>query len=231
MTLLRNLINLIFTETCFSCNQRIQANEKYLCQECELKLDFITDICPKCGAELSDTECRYCREGNYVFTKARSLFQFNKQIQALIHNLKYNEISGVAKYLTEKTVTYLKEFQPFGEIDFICPVPLHKVKKRERGYNQAELISKNLASQLNWEHASDLITRIRYTNTQTSLSKEKRCENVKNAFRINKKYEMKDKNILIIDDVFTTGATINSISNLLKHNQIGKIYVLTIARA
>jgi len=231
MTFAKSFLNLVFTETCHNCEIKLNAGESYLCSDCEKKLQPIINFCAKCGAEITEQYCNYCKENRYDFTKARSLYRFSKEIQSLIHSLKYNEFTGVAEYFALRMSEYLHEYRPFSDIGLVCPIPLHRIKKRERSYNQAELLSRNLAKKLGIKHAPNLLQRVRYTETQTLLSKEKRCENVRDAFKINRKYDVKGKNVLIIDDVFTTGATVNSVSNSLKHSQIGKIYVLTIARA
>ena len=231
MNILRNFIDLIYPRTCFSCNCSIEHPRQYLCPDCENKMEPVKEFCEKCGSYPVKNLCNHCSDNNYSFSRARSVYKFGKEVQVLVHNLKYNEFSGIARFFARKMAEYINSMELFNRIDLICPVPLHKVKKRERGYNQAELISKKLSDILNIRHLPHLIKRKKYTETQTSLSKRERKNNVKNAFRISNKYNIADKNILLIDDVFTTGATVNSISNLLKHNGVGKIYVLTIARA
>jgi ComF family protein len=231
MNIFRNLLNLLYPGICLSCDSRLEDPREYLCPECEKNLEFVTEFCGKCGSYTVLGSCSHCSENVFTFTAARSVFKYSKEIKALIHYLKYNEYSRIARYFSVKMAEYLKTSDFLDHIDYICPVPLHRVKKRERGYNQAELITKNLSSILKIRHIPNLIKRKRYTETQTLLSKTERADNVRNAFWINSKYNVKDKSILLIDDVFTTGATVNSISNLLKHKRVGKIYVLTIARA
>ena len=132
---------------------------------------------------------------------------------------------------TEYVSEYLHLFQLFENVDIIAPVPLHLVKKRARGFNQAEFLSKEISIHMNCLHIPNLVLRNRFTDTQTKLNRKQRQENVSDAFTLNPKFEIQNKNILLIDDVFTTGATANSICKLLKKNHANKIYVLTIARA
>ena len=145
--------------------------------------------------------------------------------------MKYDEMTKVAKFLGEQTVHYLNKLQPFDKIDLIAPVPLHKVRKRARGFNQAELLTCEISEQMNWLHVPHLTLRNRFTETQTKLGRKDRQKNVSGAFTLNINFDIQGKNILLVDDVFTTGATVNSISSLLKDNGASKVYVLTIARA
>ena len=191
----------------------------------------MAEICPVCGAEKQKKKCQICEGNNFQFDKARSVFHFNKIIQNLIHDLKYDEMTKVAKFLGEQTASYLNRMQPFDRVDLIAPVPLHKVRKRERCFNQSELLTQEISELMNWKHKPHLILRNRFTKTQTKLDRKDRQKNVSGAFTLNIKFDIQGKNILLVDDVFTTGATVNSISSLLKNNGAAKVYVLTIARA
>ncbi len=168
---------------------------------------------------------------NSYFDKIVSLFPFNSVSRKLIHALKYNELKIVSQFFAEKFKVYYNLNYPFNEIDFIAPVPLHLVKKRDRGFNQAEILTKEIAKIMTWQHAPILIKRTKFTKTQTKLSKIQREKNVANAFKINKKYSVTDKNILIVDDVFTTGSTLNSIAKTLQKEKPKNIFALTIMRA
>ncbi len=226
------IINLIFPKICLGCNCRLEKEQFFLCSECEATLEFLTgNICEICGSIKEANRCKTCETNTFSFDKACSVFHFNKVVQNLIHELKYSEMTKAAKYLGEFAVEYLCKFQPFKNVDIIMPVPLHKVKKRARGFNQAEFLTKEIAKKMNRQHIPNLVLRKKFTKTQTKLKKEQRQINVSKAFVLNPKFDVAQKNILIVDDVFTTGSTVNAISKLLKNNEVSKIYVLTIARA
>jgi ComF family protein len=231
MNILDEFIDLLFPKVCFGCDIRLQGKEKILCSDCEGSLQFLTGVCEICGSPENPSDCPVCNSNKFVFDKARSVYIFSKTVQNLIHELKYNEMKRIAKYMGEYVSEYLHLFQPFGNVDIIAPVPLHMVKKRARGFNQAEFLSKEISGHVNWLHIPKLVLRNRFTDTQTKLNRKQRQENVSDAFTLNPKFEIQNKNILIVDDVFTTGATVNSICKLLKKNHAAKIYVLTIARA
>ena len=227
-----NFFDLIFPKNCLSCNSRLKENEDIICKNCENSLEFLTkNICEICGKPLENNICGLCSNTDHFFDKARSVFPFEQTLRNIIHNLKYEEMTKVGKYLGKFASEYLMKYKPFENVDFITPVPLHKVKKRIRGFNQAEYISRKIATEMKWNHIPDLVLRKRFTDSQTRLSAEGRQKNVSNAFLLNKKYDVKNKNILLIDDVFTTGSTVNSISKHLKDNGVNKVFVLTVARA
>ncbi len=230
-SLLQIFIGLFFPKICLSCDERLLDSEQYLCSNCSKSLKFLEDFCPICGAPKMDNECRVCQTNEFLFDKARSAFMFNNVVQNMIHEFKYNEVTRIAKFFGTLSQKYIEKFQPFDHIDYIVPVPLHKVKKRTRGFNQSELLTREISKNMNWKHLPNLIKRKRFTETQTKLNKEQRKKNVSLAFKINPKYEIKGKNILLVDDVFTTGATANSITAALKEKQVNKVYVFTIARA
>jgi ComF family protein len=160
--------------------------------------------------------------------------------------MKYREKTLIADYLSERVIDFLETENPLSlmpgmrtdlenkhknRIDIICPVPLHPTKKRERGYNQAALIADKLAGHFGWQYEPDLVTRTKFTLSQARLSPEQRKLNVNRAFSIDRKITIQDANILVIDDVFTTGATVNSLSRILREQGVKSIYVLTVARA
>jgi len=233
MRLLRSTLDLFFPRLCISCSKRLKPNEKLLCLTCLAKLEWLEGVCSVCGNEIKDKHCHYCSSQHIYFDKVCSLFHFNSVVQSLIHNLKYNEMTIVSNFLKSYFELYLDldRYVPFEKIDLISPVPLHAVRKRARGFNQAELLSVEIAKILNIEHIPQLIKRKKYTKSQTQLNKAERDSNVDSAFFLNNRFNISHKNILLVDDVFTTGSTVNSISKLLKENNCNKVFVLSIAHA
>ena len=231
MDFLQTFIGLFFPKICFSCKKRLLISEQTICLDCVKSLEFLEDICNVCGAPKTGKKCWVCDTNKFQFDKARSVFMFNIVVQNLIHEFKYNEMTRIAKFFGEFSQEYLIKYIPFLHVDYIVPVPLHIVRKRDRGFNQAEYLAREISKNMNWKHIPTLIKRKRFTETQTKLKKVQRKENVSHAFSINKKIDVKGKNILLVDDVFTTGATANSIAAILKEEKVNKVYVLTIGRA
>jgi len=229
---LLNIFDLIFPQICINCGSKINYQENYLCNDCFSKIHFFSDnFCKRCGGLKTEFDCEICENNEFLFDRARSAFQLNPVISRMIHLFKYEKMTSLGKFLAELTSEYVKKSTPYGRVDLIIPAPLHTVKKRIRGFNQAEILSSVIGKNLKYEHIPDLIFRKRFTETQTKLNRNKRIKNVSNAFITNKKYSIIGKNVLIIDDVFTTGSTVNAISNTLKNNGAGSVFVLTVARA
>jgi len=166
-----------------------------------------------------------------------SLFDFPQKsdFEKIIHHLKYSGMKSLGVFLGEHLSGYARiELDESKEnFDYIIPVPLHKTKIRERGYNQSEFITKGLSEKLNIPLLADAISRTRYTKSQTKLNLKQRAENMKDAFKINdnKKELIKDKNIIVLDDVITTGATINECIQILRDSGANKIFALSLAMA
>jgi competence protein ComFC len=223
--ILNRILDFALPPVCINCEAPLDADSKYLCSNCFsglIPLDLQIDIIKE-------------RFGNTPHAdEALSIFLFREDtpIQSLIHGLKYGQMKSIGR-------TYGKIL---GEViadnydtkyDLIIPVPLHKTKRRERGYNQSDYICTGMNEALHLDVVSDCLKRTRYTRTQTKLTREERKENVSNAFELNKKYSDKihGRNIILVDDVITTGATILECARILKENNCGKILTCSIALA
>lgn len=146
-----------------------------------------------------------------------------------MHALKYEKKFRAGIFLGEKIAEKfnekIKKFSP----DMIIPVPLHKLKKAERGYNQAFYIAEGIARLTGAKVKTGVLKRVKFTETQTQLNSEERRENVKSAFEVKKKNVLKNKNVILVDDVTTTGATTTEAARELKKYGAGKIMLLTVA--
>jgi ComF family protein len=161
-----------------------------------------------------------------------SYWEFSEGLQDVIHELKYQRKPS----LGYKLGTYLSAAIPsyiLPSLDIIIPIPLHKTKLRERGYNQAEYIANGISDQWNIPSNSHILFRQKFTRTQTRLNKEQRAENLKEAFVVDQSHAnvIAAGNILLVDDVFTTGATMENAAKILWESGAGKIYGLTLATA
>lgn len=171
-------------------------------------------------------------------TSLFSMWYFDKggYLQQLLHNLKYNHLKGVGRELGRLlAATYLRNSEP-GQIlemnPLIVPVPLHKSRLRKRGYNQARVLAEGFAELTNWEIiGKEAITRTRNTGTQTGLTGKQRSDNLRNAFQINGVEQLHDREVIIIDDVFTTGATTFELASTIYENTQSRSEIVTIARA
>ena len=179
---------------------------------------------------MRDGHCQSCADHDYIFDFSRSVFQYGDVIQALIHELKYNGFKSPAYYLAASMQAYTQDHPDYKDYDMVMAVPLHPVRKRERGYNQSELMARKLAKSLDIPY-QEPVQRRYYTKSQTMLSADERKSNLRDAFRARSPKRLAAKKIILIDDVFTTGSTVNEIAKTLRAAGVAKIAVLTASRA
>lgn len=158
------------------------------------------------------------------------IFKYDNLIRKLIIDYKFNEKTYLYRSFLEFLNNYQKEYIQFKIYDIIIPVPISKKRKKERGYNQSLLIARKISSKEKIKLGDKVISKVKNNNTQSKLNKEERAENVKNVYKITSNKEIINKNILLIDDIYTTGATLNECSRMLKQAGAKKIDVLTIAK-
>lgn len=218
------LLNLIFPTACVKCHATIlERRFGALCSNCWNTLEPIRlPICPKCGipADAIEDQCRRCRIGENVFDFARSAVSYNDTAKEIVHRLKYSDRVSLAGPMARLLKELLHDFSG----DSVVPVPLHKIRERERGFNQAELIAEKLGLRVE----KHLVRRRKKTPTQTGLSRAARRRNLSAAFEL--QGDVRGKRVILVDDVLTTGATVNEISRVLKRGGAERVEVLTFAR-
>lgn len=226
-TIWNDFLRLVFPETCEICGKKLIDSEQVICLHCLYKLprtDFHKDRDNK-------VELRF--RGKFPIEAASSYFYFNKgsEFRHLIHQLKYNDQKEIGQILGRHAALELLRAGIFSDIDCIVPIPLHKKRERERGYNQAEWIAKGLSEVLKIPIETDSVCRIKPTKTQTRKSVLDRWINVQKIFSLADTETIRGKHVLIVDDVLTTGATIESCATTLLKIEGVKISVFTLAVA
>ncbi|MCF7887538.1 MAG: ComF family protein [Candidatus Omnitrophica bacterium] len=208
--------NLFFPLTCLHCKAKIAVG--YLCRNCQNQIKFLTP--PDCYSQL---------EINQNNLKVASSYSYQNAIKTLIHLFKYSHYDYLAPALANLMIKQLDRigFKPLN-YDFITPVPIHPYKIKIRGYNQSKLLAKQLANYFQLPLKDDIISSKYIKNSQTKLSLEKRKENVYGKFTA--KNSAKNTNILLVDDVFTTGATISACGKALWEKGASKIDGITLAK-
>lgn len=229
-------LHLFFPRTCFCCGRDIpKSNPALLCRECSLKLERCDGlICRRCGLPLKNggAYCFNCRGGKaskYKCSFIRSSLVFNEPSRSLIHSFKYEKYTDIAKFFAALMYKTYKENPPYFEAEFMTPVPIHSRRMRKRGFNQAFLLVKEL-SKLNGVEVKDILIRTRKTKSQTSLGRAERKENIKEAFSLKKGADVKGKAFILIDDVCTTGATLEECARVLKKYGAREVLALTALR-
>ncbi|MGL5328525.1 MAG: ComF family protein [Peptostreptococcaceae bacterium] len=231
------LLNFIYPEniTCIICDKPIKkANTYSLCKYCFKSMHFIQGGCYKCGKpivrhsleEEYEEGCSYCFNKIFYFDKAISCIEYSDISKRMILEFKYKNKTYMAKYIS----TIMKEKLQMEDIKFeyIVFVPLHKKRLNSRGFNQSEKIANYLSLDIG-KSVINCLDRTENTKRLYKLSRKQRQVELKNAFNVNDNIEhVKNKNVLLIDDIFTTGATVNEISKLLKLNGVNNIYIITL---
>jgi ComF family protein len=180
-------------------------------------------FCVKCGEPAPAIEglCGLCVKGEHIFDFARSALVFTDTLRGIIHHLKYSDRVSLANPLGDILRECLEREAFTG--DLIIPVPLHRSRQRQRGYNQAELIAARLGGPMD----TRLLRRRKNTPSQTGLSRNERKRNLASAFEVRRKLTGK---VIVVDDVYTTGSTANEIARALKRAGAERVEVLTVAR-
>jgi ComF family protein len=233
MKFLKKILEIIFPNHCLYCEEIITA-EGLFCSNCWVKLQFITE--PKCKIcsypfeiEIKHMKpfCAACLLKRPAYDKVVTIFRYNDVIGKAIGNLKYNDQTFLAKKLAK--LLSEKAGDEIIDCDLICAVPLHLKKLRSRKFNQAILLGKYLSKE---KFIPDLLWRVADTKPQVALRKKEREKNLKRAFLVNKKYrkDLRGKKILLLDDVMTTGATLENCAKALRKCGVEKITTLTIAK-
>ena len=210
-----NLINLIYPNTCGICDK---ISNSSICKKCEL---MINDIL-KCKVE-------YYKDKN--FTKHFYLFDYKGVVREKIINYKFNDKPYLYRTFLEIILKNKKIHDFLKKYDIIIPVPIHKKRKRFRGYNQSELIAKNIAKNIeNLEFKKDCLIKLKNNQMQSTLKSSERKQNVVGVYQVKNKEKLKGKKLLLFDDIFTTGSTVNECCNILKKAEIEKIDIFTLAK-
>lgn len=222
-----NLFNLFYPKICMACGEALGQHEKTICIKCELKI-------PRTGYCFHhDNPVARVFWGRVNVQEAASFLFFSKhgKVQQLMHNLKYRGQKEVGRRLGFLFGLDLKKSELFNDIDYVIPVPLHPKKLHIRGYNQAHLIAEGLCDSLECDLNTNL-KRIIHSSSQTRKSRYERWKNVSGIFRLKKAYKLANKKVLLVDDVLTTGATLESCAAEIINNADGvKLNIGTLAYA
>jgi len=221
---------------CRLCNSVISEDENHFCSNCwqSLQISIVDSYCTRCGKELSvygrlPGGCGDCRNINFQFDSIACAGIYKPPLSNLIIKFKLADRTTLLEPLLDIAQNAVFRAEFYQETDFIVSVPLHWLRRFQRGFNQSALIAKGLNlgdAQFN----TDLV-RIRYTKEQGLLSAYKRQKNIEGAFAVRKGHNFKGKNICLVDDVKTTGATLNECAKVLKQAGANKVFALVLAVA
>lgn len=222
-----DFLNLFYPNLCEVCGNGLLYSEKVICTKCMYNLPRIR------FHSFSENKTTELFGGRIPFVNASSYYYYQKgsDFAELLHKLKYNKNRAIGHFLGEAFAEELKNQDFFQDIDLLMPIPLHKRRQRERGYNQSEIIAEGMQRIVPISIDTVSVQRSVYTKTQTARSKNERFENIENAFTLVNQDNISGKHILLIDDVITTGATIEALFKILQAVPNLKISIASLAIA
>lgn len=224
------ILEILYPARCPICHGILKGRDG-ICPECRKKLPYIREPkCKKCGKQMESAEeeyCRDCKRFSHAFDRGAAVYTYNDVMARSIAMFKYHNRREYAKVYAKEMYRCCSRFLKSCAPEVILPVPIHRQKKCQRGFNQAELVAKELGKLLNVPVDADYLIRKAKTIPQKELTRQQRKRNLKEAFEVSKdgKYY---KRVLLIDDIYTTGATMDAVSEILRENQTKIIFFLTI---
>lgn len=227
------LLDMIYPPRCAACRNEVGAAHS-LCTTCFSSIRMISDpACACCGepfdfAVEKGALCGKCLSDPAPYDRACSVMVYDDASRRMITSFKYSDRTHLSIVLSQ--LMSARGHELLSACDVIAPVPLHWRRHLMRRYNQSYLLARQLAQKTGKPVMKRLVRRVRYTSQQTGLSRTEREKNVRGAFKVSARANVKDKAVLLIDDVLTTGATIESCARALKKAGAGKVFVLTAAR-
>lgn len=223
-----NLVNLIFPPVCVCCRKV----GEILCQDCVAKVNWVDGpICLNCGRTVSEPthQCVNCRKRPLPLKQIRAAVLFDSIIPDTIHQLKYRNTFALAEPLGQLMVRGWPHWHT--QVDIVFPIPLHAQRQKKRGYNQSALLVDAFCRETSLTSNKDVLLRTRQTPPQVGLSAEERRTNVNGAFSVQNHHLVKGGNILLVDDVCTTGATLMAATEVLLAAGANSVSAYCLARA
>jgi len=229
------VLDLIYPKNCLIChNFPAEINtDNPVCFACWDKIERnLPPFCTKCGRHTEEPEslCRACQKRELGFTRAFSVVNYTGAMRHLLHLFKYKNKTSLAKPFAALMADFFERYNLSRfKFDNFLSVPLHPTRLREREYNQSELLCEEMEKLLGIKNLTKNLKRIKHTAFQSSLNEDMRLNNTKGAFELKNPQDVFKKNILLIDDLLTTGATCSEAANIFKKSGANEIYVLTLA--
>lgn len=233
----RTLIRILYPASCALCQTSLLIDEFHLCLLCKTRIPVLKDpLCLRCARPLApfgtrNSVCSSCHSERPYFDRGFSLVEYHDSVKEIFHQIKFGKKIWLLSIFSE----LLNEAKPFNvsNYDMLIPIPLELSRERQRGFNQALEIAQVIKKTYETKplEISKAIKKIKKTVPQSQLGRNKRLGNLTNAFRLKKTCNVRGKSVLLIDDIFTTGSTINECARLLKNQGAERVDFFTIARS
>ena len=223
------LMDLIYPPFCLVCGK---PGSEYLCAKCIEQIDIIEPpFCSKCGFPCETLLCEDCHDRDFVFERSCSVGTFDGVLRKAILALKFQGHIVVADPLGEMIARAFITTPIAGHVDIVVPIPIHKRRRLERGFNQAEELSRKLCDRSRLALELGALYKPEETSHQVDLPKDKRAINLRDAFVVRDPGKVRGKRVLLVDDVFTTGSTLNEAARVLLNAGAKSVYGFTLARS
>jgi ComF family protein len=216
-----NAADFFYPPCCLLCKAYLEKSAELVCRHCWASFPRLAQSCVPANILLP---------APVWFETSLALFQFSDSIQQLIHYFKYRGFKRLGTEFGRQLALLYNDTLPFTEVDALLPIPLHRVRLRERGYNQSALLAQACAEKTGWPVWSDVVSRTRYTQPQVKMSHDARKRNVMDAFSVQKPDRVHNAHLVLVDDVLTTGSTLNECARALRIAGAQRIDCLTIVR-
>jgi len=232
-----NLLDIAYPSFCASCKSKLNIDsEEGICNSCFNAIDInLKTSCPHCAVatdlgKYPPSKCSFCKDNFYHFDQVYSVCTNTGIVKTGIHLFKYKRKRTLGRKFARLMLMFIKQLVDTSRIDVVVPVPLHLSKINERGFNQAAVLGKIIAQELSLDIDCDNLIRQKLTHCQHSLRKPDRFKNIDQAFKCLHPEKFNNKHVLLVDDIFTTGATLNECAHVLKRSGARKVIAITLAR-
>ncbi len=233
---MKRFLDLLYPRRCIGCGVSSPETFRYICWDCWSDAARVEPpFCALCGDPVSgavdhDFICYSCSAEKPAFDGARSTVRYDGVVGEALRQLKYEKALWLAPDMAELLHNCLDAEYSGRSFDLLIPVPLHHVRRRARGYNQSAVLAHELSRRVGYPSVPGLLRRIRPTTTQTNLTAKQRLSNVVGAFQYRGEKRLASRRVLLVDDVMTTGATVNACAKTLKEGGAVSVHVITVAR-
>lgn len=230
-----NILHLLFPARCPFCDKvrfsSLFFEAELVCPPCKKQPEYVKEpVCKRCGKPLEDERREYCQDCNRRprhFIQGKALWLYKDEVKHSVYRFKYQNRREYARYYGDEIVRVYGEWIRSCKIEGIVPVPLHKSRKRQRGYNQAELLAREISGKMKIPMYAKLLIRSKNTGVQKTLNQEERKNNLKKAFKTPQN-KVQLRYILLVDDIYTTGSTMNEAALELKRAGVEYVYCISI---
>jgi ComF family protein len=233
---MKPFLDILYPRSCIGCGKTAPKTFRYICWDCWANTVRVeAPFCACCGDPVSgavehDFICYSCSDEQPAFDAARSATRYDGVIGDALRKLKYEHALWLSPDLAAVLYNCIRAEFPEETFDLLVPVPLYHVRRRDRGFNQSAMLSGELARLLGTSSVQGVLRRIRPTTSQTNLTAKERLSNVNKAFKSRNDKRLAGRKVLLVDDVMTTGATVNACAKALKRGGAATVHVITVAR-